>query len=194
MTRVALEAPRIALPAWARGWLAAEPPSFPTDAARVRLALRLASENARRGTGGPFGAALFETGSGRLVAAGVNVVVGSRCSLLHAEVMAILLAEHRLRTHDLGAIPGGCELAASAMMCSMCTGAVLWSGVRRVVTSASRADVEAILGFDEGPGRPARELRRRGIEVRSGVLRAEGRRVLAAYAAAGGAIYRPTRA
>src|ERR687898_2864619 len=54
-------------------WLAElAPPDLviPDPAARVRLAVRLALENVERGTGGPFGAAVFEAATGRLVAAG----------------------------------------------------------------------------------------------------------------------------
>ena len=43
----------------------------------MSFAIGLAERNIAAGTGGPFGAAIFETGSGRMVAAGVNVVVAS---------------------------------------------------------------------------------------------------------------------
>lgn len=181
------------LPTWVAPWLAARPSRIPLERDRARLAIDLACENVRRRTGGPFGAAVFELGSGRLLAAGVNLVRRSRTSVAHAEVLALSLAQQRLGTHDLGSHAPGCELASSAMMCAMCAGAVAWSGVRRVVTSASRADVERLLGFDEGPGHPVRELRRRGIEVRTGVERAASCRALAAYASSGGVLYSPTR-
>src|SRR5947207_4729259 len=48
--------------------------------------------------GGPFGAAVFETASGRLVAAGVNSVTRLQNCVLHAEVVAIMLAQHRVRS------------------------------------------------------------------------------------------------
>src|SRR5262249_40598114 len=48
---------------------------------RMRLAIRLAAENVARGTGGPFGAAVFERETGRIGSVGVNVVVPSACSL-----------------------------------------------------------------------------------------------------------------
>ena len=90
------------------------------------------------------------------------------------------LAQKSLGSFDLGA-PGlpACELVTSVEPCAMCAGAVLWSGVRRLVCGASSDDARAI-GFDEGPKHPdwASELRRRGIEVVEGVLRAEAVAVL----------------
>ena len=75
---------QIQLPPWLDAFLAARETRLATDAERMRLVLDLAHENIRAGTGGPFGAAIFDAHSGRLVAAGVNLVVASRCSLAHA--------------------------------------------------------------------------------------------------------------
>ncbi len=71
----------------------------------------------------------------------------------------------------------------------------MWSGVRALECGASGEDVEAA-GFDEGPkpGDWEGELRRRGIEVSRGLLRAEAAEVLREYAAAGRTVYNPTRA
>lgn len=183
------------LPAWLRA-ITAEAVKVPYADAdeRMRLAIELARRNVEAGTGGPFGAAVFEAGSGRLLSAGVNLVVAARCSVLHAEVVALILAQQRLGRFDLGGegLPA-CELVTSAEPCAMCYGAVLWSGVRRLVCGARREDVER-LGFDEGP-KPAdwpSELQRRGIAVTRDVRRDEAAAVLARYAAAGGPIYNPT--
>ena len=117
----------------------------------MRLAVSLARENVRRGTGGPFGAAVFEARTGRLVAAGVSLVVPARWSGAHAEIVALALAQRALGTHDLGG-PGMAphELVTSVEPCAMCLGAVAWSGVRRLVCGAREAEARAI-GFDEGP-------------------------------------------
>jgi tRNA(Arg) A34 adenosine deaminase TadA len=122
---------------------------MPTDACVWPLSWRGATSST--GTGGPFGAAVFEEQSGRLLATGVNLVVAAGCSLLHAEVVALLLAQQRLGRFDLGGegLPV-CELVTSAEPCAMCFGAVLWSGVKSLVCAARREDVER-LGFDEGP-------------------------------------------
>lgn len=164
--------------------------TLPRDEDRMRFVLDLARENVAAG-GGPFAAAVFEDASGRLLAAGANRVMASGCSCAHAEILALSLAQRRLGHYDLGApsFPS-CELVSSAEPCLMCLGAVLWSGVRVLSFGARGEDVTA-QGFDEGP-KPADwvgELRRRGIEVRTDVLRDEAREILLAYRAAGGPIY-----
>lgn len=168
----------------------AAPCTLPDPAARMRYVLDLARENIAQG-GGPFAAAVFESASGRLLAAGVNRVVAAHCSLAHAEVLALALAQQRVGNFDLGA-PGlpDCELVSSAEPCVMCMGALLWSGVRHLVYAATEADVAA-LGFDEGPKHPlwVDELHRRGIAVTAGLLRDEALTLLQDYLARGGPIY-----
>lgn len=168
----------------------AAPCVLPAAEARMRFVLALARDNIAA-HGGPFAAAVFERSSGRLLAAGTNRVVTSRCSAAHAEILALSLAQARVGNHDLGA-PGlpECELVTSAEPCAMCLGAVHWSGVRSLVCAASAADVVA-QGFDEGP-RPTdwiAQLRTRGIQVETGVLREEAQAILCAYRHAGGQIY-----
>lgn len=164
---------------------------YPGDEQRMSLAVGLARENVRRDTGGPFGAAVFVSDSGRVIAAGVNSVTRLLNSVLHAEIMALMMAESRLETYALGA-PGApaCELVTSCDPCAMCLGAALWGGVGRIVTGASKEDATA-LGFDEGPVFPASwaYLEERGIAVRRGVLRAEAVAVLEYYRDSGGPIY-----
>jgi tRNA(Arg) A34 adenosine deaminase TadA len=169
---------------------------FETLEARMELAISLASENVRRGTGGPFGAAVFEVETGRLIAPGVNRVVPLNCSIAHAEMMAIALAQSLCSTYDLGgpSMPA-CELVTSVEPCAMCFGALPWSGVRRLVCGATARDARAI-GFDEGP-RPAdwtKRLEQRGIAVELEVLREGARHVLERYATEGGEIYNGRRA
>jgi tRNA(Arg) A34 adenosine deaminase TadA len=177
------------LPAWIEE-LAGEPErSFRDPEERMRLAVELASRNAEHDSGGPFGAAVFDLESGRLIAPGVNRVIPESCSVAHAETMAIMLAQKRLGTFDLRSA-GDFELAASAEPCAMCYGALPWSGIRRLVYGATREDVQAI-GFDEGDKPPdwARALEARGIEVVHALLRAEAREALEGYRRRGGTIY-----
>ncbi|MBI4815586.1 MAG: nucleoside deaminase [Deltaproteobacteria bacterium] len=157
----------------------------------MKVALRVARLNVDRGTGGPFGAAIFDA-SGVLVAVGMNLVVSSHNSTLHAEMVAFQMAEARLGTHDLG--PGRHELFTSCEPCAMCLGATLWSGVSRLVCSAAGEDALAI-GFDEGPVflDSYRYLEERGISVVRRFLQAEGKAVLDDYAARGGTIYNAVR-
>lgn len=164
---------------------------YETDEARMQLALRLARENIERGTGGPFGAAVFERDSGALVSVGVNSVVRLNNCTLHAEMVAFQLAQKRIGSYTLNAEghPRH-ELFTSAEPCAMCLGATLWSGVSRVVIAASREDALAI-GFDEGPVFEASfaYLRERGVEIVEGVSRDEGRAVLQRYIELGGPLY-----
>jgi tRNA(Arg) A34 adenosine deaminase TadA len=165
--------------------------AYATDDSRMRLAIELARQNVLRGTGGPFGAAVFESASGSLVSAGVNSVVRLNNSVLHAEVVAIMLAQHRLSSYTLhgSGLPQH-EIVTSCDPCAMCLGAVLWSGVRRMVAGADRADASA-LNFDEGPVFPESHayLEARGVAITRGVLRQEAAAVLELYRRQGGTIY-----
>ena len=177
-------------PAWIHEHLANLPGQVADDTERMALAIELARLNTEHGTGGPFGAAVFES-SGRLVAVGVNVVVPDSCSFAHAEMTALGAAQQRLKTYDLGAegLPQH-ELVTSTEPCAMCMGAVPWSGVRRLVCGARDEDARAV-GFDEGPkiAEWPKELQARGIAVVRDVLRDEAAGVLRGYADGGGRIY-----
>lgn len=171
-------------------WLADEidlESARPSDEEKMRAVIDLARRNVAHG-GGPFGAAVFEAETGRIVAFGANWVVAQKSSLLHAEVAAIAFAQVRVGSHSLAAADR--ELFASSEPCAQCLGATAWSGVRRLVCGAPAEDAEAI-GFDEGPRREdwADQLRARGIGVTLGLLAAEARDVLDGYAARGGPIY-----
>src|SRR5438105_6843355 len=156
----------------------------------MALVIRLAEENLARGAGGPFGAAVFEIGSGKVVAAGVNRVVEASNCVLHAEMVALMFAQQRVGSFTLRS-PGrpAHELVTSCEPCAMCLGATLWSGVTRLVIGARREDAEA-LGFDEGPVFPAsyEYLHERGVETVGGVRRDAARAVLQLYRSRGGAI------
>lgn len=166
--------------------------SYRSDSEKMELAVRLAAANVRHGLGGPFGAAVFEEGTGRLVSVGVNRVLEHRCSTVHAEVVALMLAHAAVGQHRLDADPA-CRyvLATSAQPCAMCYGAVGWAGISRLIIGARREDVQNITGFDEGPLHPdwKTELERRGTTVVTDVLREAACAALRAYHEAGGAVY-----
>lgn len=180
----------VSLPAWIEEVVAWDR-RYHGDEERMGLAVQLSRENVDRGTGGPFGAAIFERESGRVVAVGVNSVVRLHNCVLHAETVAIMLAQRVRRQFSLAA-PGlvAHELVSSCEPCAMCLGATLWSGVRRLVFGATRDDALAVQ-FEEGPVFHASHtyLRERGITIDGGVLRAEARAVLERYQALGGPIY-----
>jgi len=179
----------LTLPGWIEELTGDPERTYPDPRGRMRLAVELARRNVQNGTGGPFGAAVFDLSSFKLLAPGVNRVVPESCSVAHAETLAIMLAQKRLGTFDLRPC-GSFELVASAEPCAMCYGALPWSGVRRLAYGATREDVQSI-GFDEGdkPADWAGALEARGIEVVHALLRAEAREALEYYHRRGGVIY-----
>ncbi|MEO7502612.1 MAG: nucleoside deaminase, partial [Gemmatimonadaceae bacterium] len=62
--------------------------AYASDEDRMRLAIAVSRTNVERGTGGPFGAAIFERQSGHVVAVGMNSVVRYNNCVLHGEIMA----------------------------------------------------------------------------------------------------------
>ncbi len=182
----------LTLPDWVEPLLALWNQPLDTPEQRMRLAIALSAQNVVQGTGGPFAAVVYERDSHRIVAAGVNVVVPQRTSLAHGEVMALLLAQEALGTHDLGRkdLPA-LEMATTSQPCIQCYGALIWSGVRLVLVGARGSDVEALVGFDEGPVPTdwVGQWARRGIEAQVDVLRDEACDVLRAYKASGAPVY-----
>ena len=181
---------RVAYPAWV-GRRVSWDAVYATDDDRMGLAIALSRWNVLEESGGPFGAAVFERDSGRLVAVGVNLVVPLGNSALHGEMVAFMMAQARLGTYTLAGegMPEH-EMATSCEPCAMCLGATLWSGVRRVVCGATRDDALG-LDFDEGPVFEASYdyLAARGVEIVRGVRRAEAADVLALYRQRAGVIY-----
>ncbi|MEP6619599.1 MAG: nucleoside deaminase [bacterium] len=165
--------------------------TYTGDIEKMRVAIAMSLENVERETGGPFGAAVFERDTGRLVAVGMNSVVRLNNCTLHGEMVAFMMAQQRLGSFSLAA-PGlpEHELFTSCEPCAMCLGATLWSGVKRVVYGANRDDA-ARLNFDEGPVFPGsyKYLEDRGITFVRHVLRTEAQAVLERYRVKSGKIY-----
>jgi len=182
---------RLDWPAWLPEWLLAHAGSYPDHNARMRMVIELARLNMEQGSGGPFGAAVFDMNTHTLIAAGMNRVIPCGASIAHAEIMAITAAQQLLGSFDLSA-PGlpRCELTTSCQPCAMCFGAIPWSGIRQLICGARDTDARAI-GFDEGPRHPdwVGELHARGISVKIDVCRHEAVGVLQQYAVHSGAIY-----
>jgi tRNA(Arg) A34 adenosine deaminase TadA len=180
----------VSLPPWVEQFIETAPGVFRDVDEQMRFVIALARLNVQHGTGGPFAAAVFD-GKGGLVAPGINMVTASNCSVFHAEIVAIMLAQKALARYDLS--DGGrqrYDLVATTEPCAMCFGAVPWSGVQQLVCGARDEDARAI-GFDEGPKLPdwVSALNSRGITVQRDVLREEASAVLREYVAAGGVIY-----
>lgn len=182
----------ITLPDWAPSFIAEHLSVYPDLQDRMAFVLALTQKNIDEKTGGPFGAAVFEQESGKLVSIGVNRVVSENISSAHAEVMALSFAQKHLETYDLGGKGmANHQLIVNAQMCAMCLGSVCWSGVRQVIFSATSKEVEDITGFDEGPvpENVKAILASRGIAVTEKYMHEEGVKVLKSYVQQGGLIY-----
>ena len=181
---------RLELPDWAQA-LEDSTPCFGDDLGKMRFTIDLARRNVDTDSGGPFGAALFERATGRLLSLGVNSVIRLQSSVLHAEMLALMRAQQRLGRYSLR-LDGqpDCELFSSCEPCAMCLGGILWSGVRRLVCAAGAAEARAI-GFDEGPVFAASyaHLQQAGIEISRGLLADEAGAVIRAYRQRGGPLY-----
>ena len=185
--------PRVVLdlPGWVEELIPDPERAYPTVEDRMRLVIELSRRNVAHGTGGPFGAGVFDLSTNRLVAPGVNLVTTTNLSTAHAEIVAIMIAQQVVGHFDLGGQGRPpYELVASTEPCAQCFGSVPWSGVRRLACGARDEDARAI-GFDEGPKMsgwiPA--LEQRGISVMRDVCRDEAATVLEEYAGRGGVIY-----
>lgn len=184
---------RVDLPDWMGEFSDKLPSRLESATERMAVAVSLADQNVRRKTGGPFGALVVAEDGGEVVALGVNRVEPQLCSAAHAEIVALSIAQRVTGSWSLADTHlGALQLVTSCEPCAMCLGAIPWSGVRSVLCGATKADAEAA-GFDEGvrPGDWIEALERRGIEVRTGILREEAARVLERYAARGHTIYNP---
>jgi tRNA(Arg) A34 adenosine deaminase TadA len=179
------------LPPWLAA-LNADDRVMPDAGARMDFVIEASRRNIVETPGGPFAAAVFDMDSHGLVSLGANLVVSQNCSVLHAEIVAIMLAQKRCGTYDLGGDGRRMELVSSAEPCAMCFGAIPWTGLRRLVCGACGADARRI-GFDEGPKVSdwSGALRQRGIEVVEAFHRADAAGVLEQYGRMGGTIYNP---
>lgn len=173
----------VALPAWVLEEVGESTPA--TDRDRMALAHRLARRNVREGTGGPFAALVVDASSGALVSVGVNLVLASGLSSSHAEVVALGLAQVKLRRWDLGASGARHDLVVNWRPCVQCYGAIMWAGITRLVIAGDGPELEALTGFDEGPMVPdwIAQFEARGIAVTTGLLRDEAIEVFREYQA-----------
>jgi len=176
-------------------WLVAEldtlPTVLPTLEDRMDLVNALADRNWREGSGGPFAAIVVDAATGELVSAGVNVVLASGLTSMHAEVTTLSLAQTRLGRWDLGADGADLQLVVNWRPCVMCYGATMWSGVRSLVVAGEGPLLEELTGFDEGPvvADWAEQFEARGIRVTIGVRHDEAVAVYRAYGDSDSLVY-----
>jgi len=165
---------------------------LPTHDDRVAVTNQLAARNYVEGNGGPFAAIVVDRATSEVVSVGVNAVLSTKKSSVHAEVMALSLAQEKLGAWDLGASEEqDLELVVNWRPCTMCYGALVWSGVKHLVIAGDGPECEDLTGFDEGP-MPADwigELEKRGISVTIGVQREAAVEVFAEYGRSGATVY-----
>jgi len=163
---------------------------FGSDEEKMEFVIEVARTNIENG-GGPFGAAIFNMDTGKILSCGSNLVLQNNLSVLHAEVVSIMLAQRRVKSYSLSKA-GKFELFSSSEPCAMCLGAILWSGVKRVVWGAP-SEVARKIGFDEGPVFESswEYLQNKGIEIEGGLLKDKAERALKDYLEKNGIIYNP---
>ena len=133
------------------------------------------AQNARKNGNHPFGALLVDE-HGRIVMESENTVVTAKDCTGHAEINLIRKVSSKYDRDFLAK----CTIYTSTEPCPMCTGAIFWSDVRRVVYGLSE---ESLYGIVAGESEevlflPCREIFERGkkpIEVIGPLLEDEAR-------------------
>lgn len=108
----------------------------------MKEAIRIAFENVKNGTGGPFGAVVVR--EGEVIATSANTVVPDNDPTAHAEVNVIRKACKRLGSFQLK----GCDIYSSCEPCPMCLGAIYWARPDHVYYASTKEDA-AEGGFDD---------------------------------------------
>lgn len=109
-----------------------------SDDAHLRESIELAHEALRRGDA-PFGAVVVSVG-GEVLARGRNAVVTADDPTAHAETVAMLAVPAGQRSSLVGA-----TVYASGEPCPMCSAAMVWAQVGRVVFAASAQAFSRVL-------------------------------------------------
>ena len=108
----------------------------------LRRAINLARQARERGNH-PFGALLVD-GDGTVLLEAENTIRSDRDVTAHAETNLVRMATHRFPKEFLA----HCTVYTSTEPCVMCTGAIFWSNVRRVVFGLDQAGIREIIAGD----------------------------------------------
>lgn len=112
----------------------------PTDLEHLHTAINVA-QNARDHGNHPFGAILVDENNQVLLQAENSVVTGRDCTG-HAETNLMRLATQNFSAEELST----CTLYTSTEPCAMCSGAIYWGNVGRVVYALSEVALYEIIG------------------------------------------------
>jgi tRNA(Arg) A34 adenosine deaminase TadA len=143
------------------------------DRSYLRLAIDLAV-TARQHGNHPFGALLVGA-DGEVLAQAENSVVTDRDCTAHAELNLVRLVSRRYDAETLASS----TLYSSTEPCAMCSGAIYWSRIGRVVYGLPEERLYQLTGHDPGDGPlklPCRQVFARGarlVEVLGPALEAE---------------------
>lgn len=131
----------------------------PKDIELLKQAVEIA-RRARQNGNHPFGALLTDR-DGNILLTAENTVVTQKDCTGHAETNLMRLASHQYDPEFLS----HCTLYTSTEPCAMCSGAIYWGGVGRVVFALSESELLDMTGDDpENPtfSLPCREVFARG--------------------------------
>jgi len=150
---------------------------LPADERHLLRAIELAQLSRENGNH-PFGALLVDAADTAVLEAENTVLTENDCTN-HAELNLVRAASSRFDVPSLLA----CTLYTSTEPCAMCTGAIYWSGIGRVVYALSSEGLTHLV--DDGDrdselALPCREVFGRGgrnVEVSGPHLEEEGRAV-----------------
>lgn len=146
-----------------------------TDLEALRLTFAEAYAARERGEN-PFGALIVLDGEVIAKASARELELGDPTA--HAELLAVREACQTLRRLSLV----GATLYSNVEPCIMCSGAIKWAGIRRVVFSVSQAMLQEFSGGRPKPSCVALlNTGRHAIEVVGPLLEAEGKAVLEGF-------------
>ncbi len=142
----------------------------------IRAAISVAHKSRENGNH-PFGALLVDD-NGNILLEAENTVVTEKDCTGHAETNLMREVSRKYERDFLAR----CTLYTSTEPCPMCSGAIFWGNVRRVVYGLSEKHLYKMIGdnTEEVLYLPCREVFRRGwksIEVVGPVLEEEARKV-----------------
>ncbi|MGI9551137.1 MAG: nucleoside deaminase [Aurantibacter sp.] len=125
----------------------------------MRMAIETARESKRK-SNLPFGCILVNN-EGKVILKGENTINTDNDCLAHAEINLIREAS---KTYDFSYL-NNCSIYTSDEPCPMCTSAIYWSGIGRLVYGLSKTAYYRIVGRDDPNWvfeMPTRELLEKG--------------------------------